>query len=228
MNRPIAEPLHPVARDLTPRRGRVSADPLRRQGPRGGGRWERVTWDDALDDIAGRIRKALVEGRQKEIMYHLGRPGHELVYLQRVLHAWGIDGHNSHTNVCSSSARAGYAFWHGMDRPSPDHANARFILLLSSHLEAGHYFNPHAQRIIEAKEPGANVCLIDSRLSNTASMADWWLAPWPGSEAALLLAMASVLVRERLYDGDFVRRWVNWEGDLREERRGPSVGLGGV
>ena len=55
-------------------------------------------------------------------MYHLGRPGHELIYLQRVFHAWGIDGHNSHTNVCSASARAGYAFWHGLDRPSPDHS----------------------------------------------------------------------------------------------------------
>ena len=192
--------------------------PLRRVGPRGGGQWERVSWDEALDDLSRRIRTALVEGRQKEIMYHLGRPGHELVYLQRVFHAWGIDGHNSHTNVCSSSARAGYAFWHGMDRPSPDHANARFILLLSSHLETGHYFNPHAQRIIEAKERGARVCVIDSRLSNTASMADWWLAPWPGSESALLLAMASVLVRERLYDWEFVRRWVNWEEYLRAER----------
>ena len=192
--------------------------PLRRVGPRGGGQWERVSWDEALDDVSRRIRTALVEGRHKEIMYHLGRPGHELVYLQRVFHAWGIDGHNSHTNVCSSSARAGYAFWHGMDRPSPDHANARFILLLSSHLETGHYFNPHAQRIIEAKERGARVCVIDSRLSNTASMADWWLAPWPGSESALLLAMASVLVRERLYDREFVRRWVNWEEYLRAER----------
>ncbi len=192
--------------------------PLRRAGARGGGRWERVSWDDALDDIAGRIRKALVEGRQKEVMYHLGRPGHELVYLQRVFHAWGIDGHNSHTNVCSAGARAGYAFWMGMDRPSPDHANARFILLLSSHLETGHYFNPHAQRIIEAKMRGAKVCVVDTRLSNTASMADWWLAPWPGSESALLLAIARVLIAERRYDRDFVRRWVNWEEYLREER----------
>ena len=72
--------------------------------------------------------------------------------IRRILHSWGIDGHNSHTNVCSAGARAGYAFWSGIDRPSPDHANARFILLLSSHLETGHYFNPHAQRIIEAKE----------------------------------------------------------------------------
>ena len=177
-----------------------------------------MSWDEALDDIAGRIRKALVEGRQKEVMYHLGRPGHELVYLQRVFHAWGIDGHNSHTNVCSASARAGYAFWMGMDRPSPDHANARFMLLLSSHLETGHYFNPHAQRIMEGKMRGAKVCVIDTRLSNTASMADWWLSPWPGTEAALLLAIANILVRERRYDRDFVRRWVNWEEYLREER----------
>ena len=82
-------------------------------------------------------------------------PGHELIYNQRVLHSWGIDGHNSHTNVCSAGARTGYAFWHGFDRPSPDHSKARFILLLSSHLEAGHYFNPHAQRIIDGKMDGA-------------------------------------------------------------------------
>jgi anaerobic selenocysteine-containing dehydrogenase len=104
-----------------------------------------------------------------------------------------------------------------MDRPSPDHANARFILLLSSHLETGHYFNPHAQRIIEAKQRGAKVAVVDSRLSNTASMADYWLAPWPGSEAALLLAMAHVLIRERRYDAEFVRRWTNWDEYLREE-----------
>jgi anaerobic selenocysteine-containing dehydrogenase len=192
--------------------------PMRRVGPRGGGKWERVTWDEALDDIAGRIRKALVEGRPKEVMYHLGRPGHELIYLQRVFHAWGIDGHNSHTNVCSASARAGYAFWSGMDRPSPDHANAKFILLLSSHLETGHYFNPHAQRIIEAKMRGTKVAVIDTRLSNTASMADYWVSPWPGTEAAILLAIARWLVAEKRYDREFVRRWVNWEEYLKSER----------
>ena len=221
-------PLHPGSRGRNCAKGPATLNqvtdperirhPLRRKGPRGGGQWERVTWDEALDDIAGRIRKALVEGRPNEVMYHLGRPGHELVYLQRVFHAWGIDGHNSHTNVCSASARAGYAFWMGMDRPSPDHANARVMLLLSSHLETGHYFNPHAQRIIEGRMRGAKICVIDTRLSNTASMADWWLAPWPGTEAALLLAMAGVLVRERRYDRDFVRRWVNWDDYLRAER----------
>ena len=222
-------PVHPGSRGRNCAKGPATLNqiddperiryPMRRTGKRGGGQWERVSWDEALDDIAGRIRKALVEGRPQEVMYHLGRPGHELIYLQRVFHAWGIDGHNSHTNVCSASARAGYAFWMGMDRPSPDHANARFLLLLSSHLETGHYFNPHAQRIMEAKMRGAKVCVLDTRLSNTASMADWWMSPWPGSEAAVLLAIARILITERRYHREFVRRWVNWEEYLREERR---------
>ena len=191
--------------------------PLRRAGKRGEGKWERVSWDEVLDDIAARVRQALLEERRNEIMYHVGRPGHELLYHQRILHSWGIDGHNSHTNVCSAGARAGYAFWSGIDRPSPDHANARFMLLLSSHLETGHYFNPHAQRIIEGKERGAKVCVIDTRLSNTASKADYWISSWPGSEAAILLAMCNVLLREDLFDRQFVRQWVNWEEYLREE-----------
>ena len=191
--------------------------PLKRVGKRGEGKWERVSWDEVLDDIAARVRKALEEDRRNEIMYHVGRPGHELLYHQRIFHAWGIDGHNSHTNVCSAGARAGYAFWSGIDRPSPDHANARFILLLSSHLETGHYFNPHAQRIIEGKEQGAKICVIDTRLSNTASKADYWLSSWPGSEAAILLAMCNIILQENLFDREFVRKWVNWEEYLREE-----------
>jgi len=191
--------------------------PLKRIGKRGEGKWERVSWDEVLDDIAGRVRTALQEERRNEIMYHVGRPGHELLYHQRILHSWGIDGHNSHTNVCSAGARAGYAFWSGIDRPSPDHANARFILLLSSHLETGHYFNPHAQRIIEAKEHGAKICVIDTRLSNTASKADYWISSWPGSEAAILLAMCNILLQENLFDREFVRQWVNWDEFLREQ-----------
>lgn len=198
--------------------------PLKRVGPRGGGRFERTTWDEVLDTFARAIRDALTEGRHNEVMYHVGRPGAD-GYMERVLRSWGIDGHNSHTNVCSSSARVGYALWTGADRPSPDHEHARFILLLSSHLETGHYFNPHAQRIIDAKSKGAKICSIDIRLSNTASMSDYWLAPWPGTEPTLLLAMACVLLDEGLIDREFVRTWVNWRETLAHLRPGePRVG----
>ncbi len=184
--------------------------PLRRVGPRGGGQWEQVSWDTALEDIGARIRTAIQEGRHKEVMYHVGRPGED-GFAERVLQAWGVDGHNSHTNICSAGARLGLALWGGYDRPSPDYANAKVILLLSSHLETGHYFNPHAQRIMEAREAGARLAVIDPRLSNTAAKADIWLSPWPGSEAAILLAIAAHLLRTGRIDREFMKRWVNWE-----------------
>lgn len=190
--------------------------PLKRDGERGDGKWKRVSWEEALDDIAGRIRKALQEGRNNEIAYHVGRPGHE-GYANRVLQGWGVDGHNSHTNICSSGARFGYNIWYGYDRPSPDHANAKVIFLISAHLESGHYFNPHAQRIIEGKMKGAKLVVLDPRLSNTASMADHWLPTYPGTEAALMLAMARIILQEGLYNEAFLKNWVNWQDYLKHD-----------
>jgi anaerobic selenocysteine-containing dehydrogenase len=184
--------------------------PLKRVGERGEGKWERCSWDEVLDLLAERIRAILQEKRHNEFLYHVGRPGED-GFTERMIAHWGVDGHNSHTNVCSSGARTGYHFWMGMDRPSPDHENARVILLVSSHLESGHYFNPHAQRIIEGKKNGAKLVVLDTRLSNTATHADHWLSPHPGSEAAIFLAIANHLIQNDLYNRDYVRKWWNWQ-----------------
>ncbi len=188
--------------------------PLKRKGKRGDGEWERISWDDALDTIATRIRKAIMEDRHNEIAYHVGRPGNEK-FMNWILQGWGIDGHNSHTNICSSGARFGYNLWYGYDRPSPDHAEAKFILLISAHLESGHYFNPHAQRIIEGKMKGAKLATMDPRLSNTASMSDYWLPSYPGTEAAVLLAMALIILKEGLYNRKYLENWTNWKEYLK-------------
>ncbi len=217
-------PLHPGSRGRNCAKGPATLNqirdperilyPQRRVGRRGGGRWERVSWDTVLDDIAARIREALNNDRRNEIVYHVGRPGED-GYADRVLRTWGVDGHNSHTNICSSAARLGYALWMGHDRPSPDYANAKFILLISAHLESGHYFNPHAQRIVEGKLSGAKLAVMDPRLSNTAARADYWMPTQPGSETTILLAMAHVILREKLYDRVFLERWTNWREYLR-------------
>lgn len=216
-------PVHPGSRGRNCAKGPATINqiydperilyPLKRVGKRGEGRWKRISWDKALDEIAEKMR-ASRERRRDGIMYHVGRPGED-GYTNRCIQAWGVDGHNSHTNICSAGARAGYFFWAAGDRPSPDHANARVILLISSHLETGHYFNPHAQRIIEGMEKGAKLITFDPRLSNTASKSDVWLPTWPGSETTVLLAIANYLIQNDLYDTDFVRRWVNWEETLQ-------------
>ena len=216
-------PVHPGSRGRTCAKGPATINqvkdteriltPLKRVGKRGSGQFEPVSWEAALADIGSRMRTAIDEGRQNELMYHVGRPGEDH-FVMRMLQAWGVDGHNSHTNVCSANARLGYQMWLGADRPSPDYSETEFILLLSAHLETGHYFNPHAQRIITAKEGGAKIGVVDTRLSNTSTHADYWVSTWPGTEAALLLGIANLLLQRDAIDWQFVRRWMNWEQTL--------------
>ncbi|MCB8962298.1 MAG: molybdopterin-dependent oxidoreductase [Ardenticatenales bacterium] len=221
-------PMHPGSRGRNCAKGPATHNqvydperilyPLKRVGKRGEGRWKRITWNEALDEIGQKMASSRKK-RRDGIMYHVGRPGED-GYTNRCITAWGVDGHNSHTNICSSGARAGYFFWGAFDRPSPDHANARVILLISSHLETGHYFNPHAQRIIEGKMKGAKIITLDPRLSNTASKSDVWLPTWPGSEQVFLLAVANYLIQTGRYNKDYVRRWVNWQETLQAIRDG--------
>ncbi len=213
-------PVHPGSRGRTCAKGPATINqihdperiltPLKRSGKRGSGAFVEATWEEALADIGGRIARAFDAERHYAVMYHVGRPGDDH-FVARMLTAWGIDGHNSHTNVCSASTRLGFATWCGADRPSPDYSQAKFALLLSAHLETGHYFNPHAQRIIEAKERGMRIAVIDTRLSNTSAHAHHWISPWPGSEAAMLLGVAHALLVRGAIDRDFVRRWTNWK-----------------
>ena len=65
--------------------------PLKRTGKRGEGKWERTTWDEVLETFAAKIRSAIIDDRRDEVMYHVGRPGHD-GYMERVLGAWGVDG----------------------------------------------------------------------------------------------------------------------------------------
>jgi anaerobic selenocysteine-containing dehydrogenase len=63
---------------------------------------------------------------------------------------------------------------------------------------------------------GAKLAVMDTRLSNTASMANYWMPTYPGSEAAVLLAMAKIIIDEKLYNEKFLNDWVNWRESLAE------------
>src|SRR2546427_10046732 len=110
----------------------------------------------------------------------------------------------------------------GLDRPSPDHANAKVILLISAHLESGHYFNPHAQRVIEGKSNGAKLIVFDTRLSNTATHADYFIAPYPGSEGRFFLRLRIILFTKGFSTRNFGGGWGNGE---RFPERGSRTGV---
>ncbi|WP_457640305.1 molybdopterin-dependent oxidoreductase [Persephonella sp.] len=201
--------------------------PLKRApgSKRGEGKWVRTTWDEALETIGKKMRetlkRAIKEGDElakKMVMYHVGRPNESGGFTARVVWSWQVDGHNSHTNICSAGGRLGAIAWSSDDRPSPDFANSRLIFLSASHAaDAGHYFQQHAGYIADARAKGAKLVIMDPRLSNSAGMADLWLPVWPGTEAAVYLSMISRLLQEDKYNREFMERWVNWKVFLKDK-----------
>ncbi|MFZ5445263.1 MAG: molybdopterin-dependent oxidoreductase [Myxococcota bacterium] len=181
---------------------------------RGDGKWVRTTWDEALATIGAKMRTALTSGdafSKKSLMHHVGRPN-ESGFTPRVWASLGQDCQNSHTNICSANGRLASLAWLNDDRSAPDWENARLILLVSSHAaDAGHYFQQSAAQISRARKKGAKLVVMDPRLSNSAGMADLWIPCWPGSEAAIHLAMAAQLIREKKYDRAFIEQWWNWQ-----------------
>jgi len=196
--------------------------PLKRApgSKRGDGKWVRCLWDDAMKEIGTKIHDTLKTGDEmskKLFMYHVGRPN-ENGFGPRVPQSMGMDGWNSHTNICSSGARQGTMQWTNDDRNSPDWANAKLIFLQSSHAaDAGHYFQQAAGRIADARKKGAKLVVMDPRMSNSAGMADLWVPCWPGTEAALYLYLANRILHEKDLNGNslvnhnFVKNWVNWD-----------------
>ena len=196
--------------------------PLKRApgSKRGEGKWIRTTWDEAMETIGKKMHDTLAVGDElsrKSMIYHVGRPN-ENGFGHRVPHSMGLDGYNSHTNICSAGARQGSIQWANDDRNSPDWANSKLVFLQSSHAaDAGHYFQQAAGNISDARRKGAKMVVLDPRLSNSAGIADLWLPVWPGTETALYLYLANRVLHEKgkngedLVDHDFVKNWINWD-----------------
>ncbi|MCH9813781.1 MAG: molybdopterin-dependent oxidoreductase [Epsilonproteobacteria bacterium] len=203
---------------------------------RGDGKWIRITWDQALQEIGAKINDTLKVGDElskKYIQYQVGRPN-ENGFGHRIPHSMGLDGYNSHTNICSAGARQGTIQWANDDRNSPDWANAKLIFLQSSHAaDAGHYFQQSAGLIADARKKGAKMVVVDPRMSNSAGIADLWISPWPGTEAALYLHLANRVLHESekngkdLVDHKFMKEWINWDRLMADkEQLAKMVGYG--
>ena len=192
------------------------AFPLKRAAgsARGEGKWVRTTWDEAMTTIGKKMGDTLRVGddlSKKSVMFHVGRPN-ENGFTGKVWHTLGSDCFNSHTNICSSGGRTPTIQWANDDRSSPDWANAKLIFLNSSHAaDAGHYFQQAAGHIADARAKGAKLVVMDPRMSNSAGMADLWIAAWPGTEAAIYLHLVQRMLNEDKVDKAFVKKWFNWE-----------------
>lgn len=183
--------------------------PLKRVGARGEGKWKRITWDEALTEIAQKLDAALKEDPNTISMkYGRDRTGG---VLGRFMNTLGSGAIINHTSVCESSKKIGMEPTWGPDIETPDFANAKYILNFGSNvLEAAYFHNPYSQRIAEGfGETKTKLVTFDVRVSNTAGRSDEWIPVFPGTDGAVALALGHVILRDDLQDSDFINTWCN-------------------
>ncbi len=186
--------------------------PLRRAGPRGSGRWERVSWDEALDDIGARLRALREAGTPEQLVFHYGRDKTK-GFTKRFTDAFGTPHRLNRRSICSSNRRVPLMSFYGRDFEweSQDFANTKYIVNFGGNpMEAYQGGLFMVKRIMDARiDGGAHMVSFEVRPSATASVSDEYFPIHPATDGAVALAMAHVIVAEGLHDRAFWDRWVN-------------------
>lgn len=182
--------------------------PMKRVGKRGEGKWQRVTWDQAMDEIADRFIDHSVQSGPRSISFDLGT---QMVLKRASFAALGRFGTLSGIELPEAFAGVG-------DLPTGVQMTVGEALLgdtmaavFKSRCCLVWFCNPAVTRIPdahffwEARYNGTEVVAISPEFTPTAIHASRWLNPKPGTDTALALAMAEVIVRENLIDADYIR-----------------------
>jgi anaerobic selenocysteine-containing dehydrogenase len=184
--------------------------PMRRTGRRGEGRFARISWDDAIAEIAERFGAiaASTEGPEAILPYSYAGTMGLLQYAsmdRRFFHRLGASLLDR--TICASAGKAGWAAAIGasVGMDFEQYANSRLILIWGSNpLASNLHFWARAQ---EAKRRGAKLVAIDPYRSATAEKCTQHIAPLPGTDGALALGLMHVLIAEDLLDHDYIERY---------------------
>jgi thiosulfate reductase / polysulfide reductase chain A len=185
--------------------------PMRRVGARGEGRWRRISWEEAYEEIADRLRAIRESGHPEEFAFQQGR-NRSTDIISRFLNAFGTPSFFNHRALCSLNRRAAILTTIGeSDWDLGDYENSRYILNFGSNWTEAHQGHiPVAIRMMRARERnGAKIVTFDARLSNTAALSDEWLPIKPGTDGLVALAMSNVICTEGLWDQEWFDTWCN-------------------
>lgn len=179
------------------------------QGPVPTPAFERISWDEALTEIAGRLKQTTAEfGPEAILPYSYGGTLGALNGAsmdRRFFHRLGAS--QLERTICSSAGEEGLKSVIGvkLGTEPEQFAHSRYIIAWGSNI---HGNNVHLWPFIEeARQKGARLVVIDPYRTRTAKCADWYLAINPGTDAALALGMMHVIINENLHDADYVRRY---------------------
>jgi anaerobic selenocysteine-containing dehydrogenase len=188
--------------------------PLKRTRPKGAADagWQRVSWDEALDDISRHILDIRERHGAKSIALAKGTRSGTSVddverWLGRLLYLIGSPNWVSTTHVCNWHKDTGFSYTFGSNIPTPDLAHSKTFLLWGHNPSSTSLILAHD--IVQARTRGMKTIVIDPRRIGIGAQADLLLQPRPGTDGALALALIHCLMEESWYDAAFARRWTN-------------------
>lgn len=184
--------------------------PLKRTNPdRSPGadpKFKEISWEQALDEVSA-VLKDLQRRKEEEKLVWMSED-HSFVNIQDdFCKLFGTPNYVNHSNICDVARKASFSSVMGDGRPLADFAESKYFLIFG--------WNPtsalkwvHLPRIInKGLENGARMVVVDPHLSDTAAKAHMWVPIRPGTDGALALAIGHVIIREGLWDKEFVTNW---------------------
>jgi anaerobic selenocysteine-containing dehydrogenase len=189
--------------------------PLKRVGERGENKWQRVTWNQALDEIADKL-SGIKDRYGPESLVSTAGTGRTHYWARlRFFNLFGSPNHIGMGQICYGpvlSANAAIVGWTIRHRtsltidPGKDGKPVTKCIFLIG-IDPQQAVHRLWKTVWDAKKMGAKLIVVDPRRTKTAELADIWLQPRPGTDTALLMSMIKVIIEEGLYDKEFVDRW---------------------
>lgn len=204
--------------DVLDSSGRINF-PLKRAGERGCGQWERVSWDDALDGIASGLKSLREEYGAGTLASMIGGPHTSFWPLHRFMTLFGSPNNVGIGQICWNPRIWMDALTFGWTVEADITSATNSVFVWGTNPAESDNSAFWRALLAIAKDEGTALVVVDPRFTTTARFADVWVAPKPGSDAALMLSMINVIIEEDLYDHGFVDEWcIGFEG-LREHVR---------
>ena len=175
--------------------------PLLRKGARGEGKWQRLTWEQALDHAAEQLSRIAEKYTRCGVVFMAGSDM-QTVFVRRFAEAFGSYNNLSHESMCLIAGTRGFLDTFG-EVPIPDMQYTKYVVMVGANrFEA--LVTPDSMDLMTALKDGCKLVVFDPRYTKTAALADEWFPIRPGTDMALMLALAHVLISENLYDREFV------------------------
>ena len=189
--------------------------PMIREGARGEGKWKRVSWDQALDYAAEKLKAAIDTYGPRTVAF--GERQNLNTHISKTfMRALGSPNHFTHDALCKGSVNTAFRTLTGYTdaEVAVDWANTKHVILYGRNLFESLELKP-IQALLDAKDKGARITYIDIRSTITASHADRFWMIRPGTDLALNYALIHVILKDTLYDEEYVNRWVTGLTELR-------------